>query len=44
MIRSREIEYILLDTLVTIFDDLLDGDRGPKLIKNVPLDVGSSIE
>ncbi len=30
VIRSREIEHSLSDTVVTIFGDLSDGDIGPK--------------
>ncbi len=44
MIRSRETEHRLSDTVVTSFGDLSDGDRGQKYTKNVPLDMGSSIE
>ncbi len=43
MIRSRESEYSLSDTVVSIFGDLPDGDRGLKLTNNAPLDMGSPI-
>ncbi len=44
VIRCRENEHSLSGTVVAIFDDLPDGDKGSKLIKNAPLDVGNSIE
>ncbi len=44
MIRSRETELQLSDIVVAIFGNLPDGDKGPKLIKSIPLGMGSSIE
>ncbi len=44
MIRSREIEHSLSDTIATPIDDLRDGERGLNFNPFVPCDTGSLIE